>query len=116
MKTKSPGHFPKRKWPRLAGFDYSSPSPYAVTICSEDRRPVFCDPGLNREVIGCLKQEAERTGFTLLAYCLMPDHLHILAVPRSGDVALSGFIGGFKSKSTRRAWQHGIEGRLWQES
>ena len=116
MNGESPSRFPKRKWARLPGFDYAARVPYSVTICSKDRRPTFYSSPLSADVIECLKEEAERTRFILLAYCLMPDHMHILAIPGTSNVSLSRFIGGFKSKSTRRAWQHGGDGQVWQDS
>lgn len=44
----------------------------------------------------------------------MPDHFHCLISPNDSKVSVSKFIGAFKSKSTRIAWQYGIKGQLWR--
>ena len=31
------------------------------------------------------------------------------------EISISRFIGAFKSKTTRIAWEFGISGKLWQE-
>jgi len=43
----------------------------------------------------------------------MPDHLHLLLSP-SSTVSLLDFLRGYKSRSTRLAWQHDHRGALWQ--
>ncbi|MEO8541144.1 MAG: transposase [bacterium] len=50
----------------------------------------------------------------LLAACLMPDHLHLLAKP--GEVDLITWMQRWKSWSTRLAWNAGHRGPLWQPS
>jgi putative transposase len=103
-----------RKSPRLKDFDYSSLQAYFITICSLDRKPYFENDAFNQAVINCLKEEKERMGFLVYVYCLMPDHLHLLLSPPGDGLSVSGFIGGFKSKTTRIAWDYGIKGKLWQ--
>ena len=60
-----------------------------------------------------MKEEAVRTQMTLFAYCLMPDHVHLLICPETG-VDLVSFVQGLKSKTTRVYWSTGVTGRLWQ--
>ncbi len=59
-------------------------------------------------------EQARSSGVSLYAYCLMPDHLHLLASP-SGGTSLVSFVQAIKSKSTRLAWQHGYSGVIWQQ-
>ncbi len=103
----------KRKNPRLKGFDYSLPYAYFITICSKDKINFFTDPVFNKNVIECLISEKIRNNLLVYAYCLMPDHLHLLVSPDDSRISVSRFIGGFKSKSTRLAWERGID-KLWQ--
>jgi hypothetical protein len=49
----------------------------------------------------------------VLVACVMPDHVHYLAVV---DGTLSDQVGAFKGLSTRQGWKHGYAGRLWQRS
>jgi REP element-mobilizing transposase RayT len=56
--------------------------------------------------------EATRPSVRILAACLMPDHLHVVAQP--GDVSLIRWVNNFKSYSTRLSWGAGRRGALWQ--
>ena len=58
--------------------------------------------------------EKHKNEFKIFVYCLMPDHLHLLLSPTVQKISVSKFIGAFKSKSTRIAWDFGIVGKLWQ--
>ena len=51
----------------------------------------------------------------VFAYCLMPDHLHMLVAPQQGS-NLSSLLGGYQSYITRFAWKFGVVGKLWQRS
>ena len=105
---------PKRKQIRLKDFDYASPRPYLITICSRNKESIFINEELNQLIIKCLMGEKERTGFKLFVYCLMPNHLHLLLAPSDKEISVPKFIGAFKSKTTRIAWDYGISGKLWQ--
>jgi REP element-mobilizing transposase RayT len=48
----------------------------------------------------------------LFAACLMPDHLHLLLRPAAFDAVR--FADTWKSYTTRRAWECGHRGPLWQ--
>ena len=107
---------PKRKWVRLRDFDYSQAVPCSVTVCALERREIFVRPDVNGAVVDCLQHEAKRLGFRLIAYCLMPDHLHLLVIPPGAGKDVSALVGAFKSRSTRLLWVKGLQGRLWQSS
>jgi len=76
---------------------------------------VFCNHDLNSEIVNCLKQERIEKGIAIYAYCLMPDHLHLLISPLERGVNVSKFIGAFKSKTTKIAWKYELKGKLWQQ-
>jgi len=86
--------------------------PFFITISTYDRRPLFINDEYAKTVTrhitkGALGEEAE-----LYAYCLMPDHLHLLIAPEKSN--LIGLIGRWKSFTTSRLQKHGITGRVWQ--
>jgi len=110
MKTK----LDQRKSPRLKDFDYSQAFAYFITICAKDKRKIFCNEALNNEIIACLKEEKEEAGVKIFAFCLMPDHFHMLVSPADSGVNVSRFIGSFKSKATRVGWKYGVGERMWQ--
>lgn len=104
----------QRKNPRLKDFDYSQAFAYFITICTKDKQKIFCKDALNSEIIDCLKEEKEKAGAKIFAFCLMPDHFHMLISPGDSGVSISRFIGGFKSKATRIGWKYGIGEKMWQ--
>jgi len=105
--------YTRRNTLRLPTFDYASACAYFVTIVTTDRRPLFYNQSLASSVVECLLEQRERLHFNLYAYCLMPDHLHLLIGLTPASKPLGQVIGAFKSLSTRIYWQWG-EGVLWQ--
>ncbi|MBS3910214.1 MAG: transposase [Actinobacteria bacterium] len=107
-------HFTTRKRLRLREFDYSQPYAYFLTICCKDKRAIFVGEELNKAVCYTISEEIDRLNFDLFTYCLMPNHLHLLLSPGLSNTPVSRYVQGFKSKSTRMAWMHGISGIVWQ--
>ena len=88
------GSLPDRGSMRLAGFDYSSPGAYFLTICSHDRRPLFGRfnrgqflPNSYRAAVlrACHQSPAIRREIILDLSGVMPDHVH-------GIVFLAGSV------------------------
>lgn len=128
----------RRRSIRLAGYDYSQPGAYFVTIVCFRR---FCLLGnMEEDQVRLLDagRMVERTWLDLEKrfhlvrldeYIVMPNHLHgILFLeeaqdPQSARVALGGVIGAFKSLTTNtyiqgvreNHWQP-FEGKLWQRN
>ena len=73
----------------------------------------FCDEDYEA-YIDLMCQWCTRLGIEVWAYCLMSDHIHLIAVPPSGK-ALSLAIGEAHRRYTRRVnLQEGWRGLLWQ--
>ena len=103
-----------RKSPRLAHFDYVGPFAYSLTLVTRDRAPVFTDQGIVDATLRCLTRSCTRYGFSLHAYCFMPDHLHLL-VSGQQDSSLADFVHHFKQLSGHHyKREHGAS--LWQIS
>ena len=128
---------PKRKHPRLKGFDYSSNGAYFITICTENRRCV-----LSRIVgRGLAPAEVEYTEYGKIVdqqlllleeryedakigpYVIMPNHIHlILNLSRSETAGASprptvmDIVCTFKSIATRECRHRGLATRLFQRS
>ncbi|MDV2502892.1 MAG: transposase [bacterium] len=105
---------PKRKSPRLEGSDYAEPRCYFVTICTFRRRPAFAESRMNRAVLSQLREDSDGHDIALHAWCLMPDHLHLLVELPGEGLSLPAWVGPFKSRTTLLAWAIGFQGRLWQ--
>jgi REP element-mobilizing transposase RayT len=79
----------KRKHIRLAGFDYSSPNAYFITICAKDflllfgeiRNGImgFSDIG-NIAAFYMQNIPALRTNILLNEFIIMPNHLHCILI------------------------------------
>jgi len=84
-KRRNPEHImPHKTWGksrslRLKDFDYASPGvAYHITIGTSKKQNILTNYDINRQIINILKSSADLYGYHLIAYCLMPDHLHIL--------------------------------------
>jgi len=100
---------------RLAGFDFADPDhAYFLTICSRYNTAPFTDARLAQEVVASLDWLRANRGLLLYAYCLMPDHLHLLLRPGDRQRHLGALMGAFKSFTTRQSWRLGYRGPLWQ--
>jgi putative transposase len=89
--------FPKR--PRLKDFDYIGTYAYFITIRTKDCRPYFKKSEVVNGLINLLLEAAKAERFDLLAYCFMPDHLHLLVSGADDNSNLKKFISLFKQKS-----------------
>ena len=87
----------------------------SITVATVARRALFTEPALATIVVEVLKQRAEATGVRVYAYCLMPDHLHLLLSP-SESCNIIDFVGGVKSLSQRQLRYAGVQGTVWQKS
>jgi putative transposase len=105
--------FRKRRSLRLPCHDYRESRPYHVTWGTHYRKRLLCREALARAVMQRMEAEAARAPVDLCAYCVMPDHVHVLLTPRSG-ASVVRFIQAVKSRTTRAHWALGGDGKLWQ--
>ena len=99
--------------PRIPGFPYTGFQRYFLTFCTERRRPVFTHETAVGLVLEQFRQSCARHGFANLAYCFMPDHLHLLLEGAREDADLCPCVSDAKQRSGfefRRSAAH----RLWQ--
>jgi REP element-mobilizing transposase RayT len=102
-----------RRPPRIDGFDYIGPHAYFLTVCTLNRVPWFSDQSRADGVVAELIRTTAAYGFGLIAYCLMPDHLHAMAEGARRDSNFLKYVAMFKQ---RTAFEHASRGRgrLWQ--
>jgi len=103
-----------RKRNRLNRDLYRGPAVFSVTVTTWQRQQVFTDASEVRRYHKMLEDGARNTGFSLLAYCFMPDHLHLLVQGSEGS-DLAQLMKAFKQASSfdhkRRVGRP-----LWQRS
>jgi REP-associated tyrosine transposase len=105
MRTNKPEH--------LKAFDYVGIYQYFLTFCAFERARLF----MRGDAVSLVRTQIERAAaeqrFALLAYCFMPDHVHLLIEGQTDDADCREFIArakqyaGFYYRSTfgRRLWQ-----------
>jgi putative transposase len=91
MITNNPGH--------LKGFSYVGLHRYSLTFRTDGRRRVFTDGAAVDLVVQQLLRAASEQKFSVIAYCFMPDHLHLLIEGTSDNSDGRRFIKAFKQYS-----------------
>ena len=83
----------------------------SLTLCTAERAPVFGEPGRAQVVVGRVRRAHER-GSRILGYCVMPDHLHVVAVLSN---QLPGeLVRSVKAGTTATFRRQGFLGDVWQ--
>ena len=127
---------PYRRDLRLPGWDYRSPGPYAITLCTEDRVHRF---GTVHDGAMILNPAGEMVhavwedmaiafpAVTLDAFIVMPNHLHAILLLDHEDITRNPTLGTIvqRVKSVTTAeYARGLredgwppfDGRLWQRN
>ena len=89
--------------------------PHHIINRGNRRQKVFFSDEDKRFFLDLMKREADKAGIYIWAYCLMDNHVHLVAVPET-TVALAKGIGATQRKhalrvNSRNEWK----GHLWQE-
>ncbi len=104
-----PHFYPKH----MDNFPYVGKVSYSLEFTTDQRAPLLVNPdALNLAVSQILRAARER-GFTVVAYCVMPDHAHLVIDGERGDSDCLAFIKAAKQYSGyyfKQAYQR----RLWQ--
>ena len=88
--------------------------PHHVTQRGNNRQDVFFVEDDRRVYLATLREQCERFGLAVQAYCLMTNHVHILAVPERED-SLAKAVGRTHFAYTQHVNRfHGRSGHLWQ--
>lgn len=99
---------------RLAREQYIGERWYSLTLCCEQRRPAFADPECAVQLIDMLRQESVSAQFRVYAYCIMPDHLHVLLQGLDTTSDLLAFVKRLK-QSTGYEFRKRFHRNLWQK-
>jgi REP element-mobilizing transposase RayT len=99
---------------RLEGFSYIGLARYFLTFCTRNRRKVFFDEVIVSMTMLEFRQAANREEFAILAFCVMPDHSHLLVEGATDRSDLRRFVKSAKQQSgAAYALRHAEP--LWQE-
>jgi REP element-mobilizing transposase RayT len=101
--TRNHPHFPWLSVPmrlsrrRLPGADYRHPDcACLITTCTHDRIPLFSRSCFASVAQSALLERASRDNFTLMAYTIMPDHVHLVIAPGASGLSISNITGRWK--------------------
>jgi putative transposase len=98
---------------RLQTFSYIGRHAYSLRFCTQDRRAVFVDHLVVDLVLSQFVLAARDTGIAILAYCFMPDHVHLVVAGTAEDADARAFIIRAKQLSGF-VYGHANGVRLWQ--
>ncbi len=103
-----------RRPPRLSEFPYVGAHACFFTACTYQRAPVFEGDDFAAYATDQLLRHAAARGFALSAYCLMPDHVHVLVEGRRDDSDGRRFFEGWRQRAGFD-WRRKHPSHLWQE-
>lgn len=88
--------------------------PHHITQRGNRRQETFFCTEDYQAYIALMREWCRACAVEVWAYCLMPNHVHVIAVPDSGD-GLRRAIGEAHRRYTRRVnFREGWRGHLWQ--
>jgi len=104
--------FPRKKI-RLPAASYVGLRRYFLTFCCFERRECFLQEEFNQYFVDKLREQAATYQFAVPAYCLMPDHVHLLVEALAVNANLAPFVKAFK-QVTGFEFERRTGKRLWQ--
>jgi REP-associated tyrosine transposase len=89
-------------------------TPYHVTQRGNRRQPTFFEDGDFALYRDLLAEGARRAGASVWAYCLMPNHVHVIVVPADPDGLRATFAHAHRRYTGFINARHRWTGHLWQ--
>lgn len=121
--------FPVRRWHRIRNTQIEPQKfcvpkfarlvvpgyPHHVTQRGVRKQRTFFDDADYRSYLNLVAKRKTETGVGIWAYCLMPNHVHVVAVPRENQGLAKLFGVAHHRYSKRVNAKYGWSGHLWQE-
>ena len=88
--------------------------PHHITQRGNYRQTVFEEAADYKQYCSWVKEYAEKYDLTILAFCLMENHIHFIVVPHTADALAKAFNTIHMRYSQYLNRKHGVRGHLWQ--
>ena len=88
--------------------------PHHVTQRGNRRQQVFFSDADYQSYLTLLAISCRKTGVAVWAYCLMPNHVHLILVPRDADGLRAALADAHRRYSRDINFRQGWRGYLWQ--
>ncbi len=88
--------------------------PHHVTQRGNRRMETFFHNEDYEEYLSLMAEWCGKCGVTIWAYCLMPNHIHLIAVPETEDALRRGIGEAHRRYSRMINFRQGWKGHLWQ--
>jgi len=88
--------------------------PHHVTQRGNRRQQVFFSDADYQTYIALLAASCRQAGVAVWAYCLMPNHVHLILVPRDEDGLRAALADAHRRYSREVNFREGWRGYLWQ--
>jgi REP element-mobilizing transposase RayT len=98
---------------RISGFSYVGLYRYSLTFCTRDRHCAFRHAEVVALALLQFRRSAADCSFALVAYCFMPDHVHLLVEGLANHSNLAAFAKRAKQRSGR-AYADRFDRPLWK--
>jgi REP element-mobilizing transposase RayT len=86
-----------------------------LTACTRDRSALLAQPSAYDALVSVWSQSADRQGWVVGRFVIMPDHVHLFARPQPNSVTLGKWIKAWKCLSARALSRTaGRTSALWQ--
>jgi len=102
-----------RKQIRLPPDEYIGTAISFITICCENRLAIFQDASRSNAASAILRRASQSMQFLVHAFCLMPDHVHLLLEGTAAGSDLVRFVAQWKQQ-TGYLFRHELPKRFWQ--
>ncbi len=117
---------PKRKSPRIPGYDYATGNYYFITICTHEKKCLFGKPDALNEFGMIAKANIEFISthypqITVEKFVVMPNHIHMILVldnceNTDKEPSVTKVVGQYKMSVTKEIHKRNKDLQVWQRS
>lgn len=89
--------------------------PHHITQRGNRQQKVFFNDGDYQAYMDLMIEGCQKAGVDIWAYCLMPNHIHLIAVPPEKDSLRAAIADAHRRYARRINARESLTGHLWQD-